>query len=88
MPLSVHLFDVNLVGTVISIHHDKTLETMAPITARLTSSGGVLRSTPDASLLVQSLLDLGAWVPRRLHALAESDFCHLLYQWSMRRYVS
>ncbi|KZP10118.1 hypothetical protein FIBSPDRAFT_872974 [Athelia psychrophila] len=45
-------------GTVISIHPTPSLDYTAPITNRLRTRDGMLRTTADASLLVQSLLDL------------------------------
>ena len=47
-----------LEGTVISIH-PSTLDYTSPIAERLTQPDSVLRTSEDASLLVQSLLDLG-----------------------------
>ena len=46
-------------GTVLTIHQDTRLNLTAPITERLRQRDTGLRSTADASLLVQSLLDLG-----------------------------
>ena len=48
-------------GTVITIHQDTKLNLTAPITGRLRQRDTGLRSTADASLLVESLLDLGAY---------------------------
>ncbi|KAI0066622.1 hypothetical protein BV25DRAFT_1912674 [Artomyces pyxidatus] len=45
-------------GTVISFHPDPTLEFSAPIAARIRQRDTSLRTTADASLLVESLLDL------------------------------
>ncbi|KDQ62923.1 hypothetical protein JAAARDRAFT_53142 [Jaapia argillacea MUCL 33604] len=45
-------------GTVISINHTPSLELTAPIAARLRAPDTTLRISADASLLVQSLLDL------------------------------
>ena len=49
----------SLLGTVITIHQDTRLDLTAPITERLRQRDTGLRSTADASLLVESLLDLG-----------------------------
>lgn len=46
-------------GTVISVHHDTDLKSTLPIMDRIHQAGSGLRASPDASLLVQSLLDLG-----------------------------
>ena len=48
-------------GTVITIHQDTKLNLTAPITGRLRQRDTGLRSTADASLLVESLLDLGTY---------------------------
>lgn len=48
-----------VIGTVITFHHDTKLQMTAPITERLRQRDTGLRATADASLLVQSLLDLG-----------------------------
>ncbi|KAI0042586.1 hypothetical protein FA95DRAFT_1610078 [Auriscalpium vulgare] len=45
-------------GTVISFHPDPCLEFTEPITARIRQRYSSLRTTADASLLVESLLDL------------------------------
>ncbi|KAI0042584.1 hypothetical protein FA95DRAFT_1610076 [Auriscalpium vulgare] len=45
-------------GTVISFHPDPSLEFTEPITARIRQRDSSLRTTADASLLVESLLDL------------------------------
>ncbi|KAI0055426.1 hypothetical protein BV25DRAFT_1815607 [Artomyces pyxidatus] len=45
-------------GTVITFHPDSTLEFSAPIAARLRQRDTSLRTSADASLLVESLLDL------------------------------
>jgi hypothetical protein len=47
-------------GTVISIHPNLNLKCTSPIEERLHRPDSVLRTSEDASLLVQSLLDLGA----------------------------
>ncbi len=47
------------IGTVITIHQDTKLDFTAPITQRLRQRDTGLRATADASLLVESLLDLG-----------------------------
>ena len=47
-------------GTVITIHQDNRLGFTQPITDRLRQRDTGLRQTADASLLVESLLDLGA----------------------------
>ncbi|KAJ7075338.1 hypothetical protein B0H15DRAFT_806274 [Mycena belliarum] len=54
-PLFVFLFRD---GTVISISQDVTPELMVPITQRLRRADGILRTSADPSLLVQSLLGL------------------------------
>ncbi|KAI0095022.1 hypothetical protein BDY19DRAFT_915920 [Irpex rosettiformis] len=55
MPMYIFLFRD---GTVITIHEDNALSLTAPITERLRQRDTGLRATADASLLVQSLLDL------------------------------
>ncbi|EGN93721.1 hypothetical protein SERLA73DRAFT_63839 [Serpula lacrymans var. lacrymans S7.3] len=45
-------------GTVISIHPQRNLDVAAPIMSRLRQPDTTLRTSADASLLVQSLLDL------------------------------
>ncbi|KAI0042588.1 hypothetical protein FA95DRAFT_1610080 [Auriscalpium vulgare] len=45
-------------GTVISFHPDPSLDFTEPITARIRQRDSSLRTTADASLLVESLLDL------------------------------
>ncbi len=49
----------NLLGTVITIHKDNKLNFTGPITERLRQRDTGLRTTADASLLVESLVDLG-----------------------------
>lgn len=46
-------------GTVLTIHQDTKLDFTNPITERLRQRDTGLRTTADASLLVESLLDLG-----------------------------
>lgn len=46
-------------GTVISIMPTHSLDFTAPITERLYSGQSVLRTSEDASLLIEALLDLG-----------------------------
>lgn len=46
-------------GTVISIHTHPNLEFTTPISERILQPESILRSSVDASLLVESLLDLG-----------------------------
>lgn len=48
-----------VLGTVISIQGDQGLARTSPITDRLQHVSSGLRASPDASLLVQSLIDLG-----------------------------
>ncbi len=50
------------VGTVISIHQDPSMEFTEPIAQRLRHRTTGLRQTADASLLVESLIDLGMWL--------------------------
>lgn len=47
------------IGTVLTIHQDTKLDFTNPITERLRQRDTGLRTTADASLLVESLLDLG-----------------------------
>ena len=47
-------------GTVVTIHRDTKLDFTAPITERLRQRDTGLRATADASLLVESLIDLGS----------------------------
>ncbi|THH02327.1 hypothetical protein EW026_g537 [Hermanssonia centrifuga] len=54
-PMSIFLFRD---GTVITFHQDTKLAFTAPITQRLRQRDTGLRTTADASLLVESLLDL------------------------------
>ncbi|KAF7797984.1 hypothetical protein EIP86_009191 [Pleurotus ostreatoroseus] len=54
-PMCIFLFRD---GTVITIHHDTSLSLTAPISERLRQRDTGLRTTSDASMLVQSLLDL------------------------------
>ncbi|THH01212.1 hypothetical protein EW026_g1441 [Hermanssonia centrifuga] len=54
-PMAIFLFRD---GTVITIHQDTKLDFTAPITQRLRQRDTGLRATADASLLVESLLDL------------------------------
>ncbi|KAH6911137.1 hypothetical protein BKA70DRAFT_1099837 [Coprinopsis sp. MPI-PUGE-AT-0042] len=56
-------------GTVISIHPSPNLDYSAPITERLHQEESVLRTSNDASLLVQSLIDLS--VDRVLEVMDE-----------------
>ena len=60
-----------LEGTVISIH-PSTLDYTSPIAERLTQPDSVLRTSEDASLLVQSLLDLGFRPTTVLHRFPKS----------------
>ena len=49
-------------GTVVTIHQDNRLAFTQPITDRLRQRDTGLRSTADASLLVESLIDLGGYM--------------------------
>lgn len=51
------------VGVIISIYPDATLDFTAPIVDRLRRRDTVLRTSADASLLVQSLVDLSEYPP-------------------------
>ena len=64
------------IGTVISIHPNINSLYTAPITERLHRRDSVLRSSEDASLLVQSLLDLSTFL------LFGSNFLHLKIKFS------
>ena len=46
-------------GTVITIHANKDANFGSSIVDRLRHRDGLLRSSPDPSLLVQSILDIG-----------------------------
>lgn len=64
-------------GTVISIHPESTLDYTSPIAERLTQPDSVLRTSEDASLLVQSLLDLGSFNDDGLHRFPPMPHCCL-----------
>ena len=53
------MFISGISGTVLTLHEDSQLTLTAPITERLRQRDTGLRATADASLLVESLLDLG-----------------------------
>ena len=53
------LTDAVAVGTVVSIYRNHDLTLTEPIMNRLRQATTGLRTSPDASLLVESLLDLG-----------------------------
>lgn len=53
---------MSVIGTLVSVQHDRELRFTDPITERLRQPTSGLRITPDASLLVQGLLDLGKWI--------------------------
>ncbi|KAF7351981.1 Magnesium-like protein [Mycena venus] len=57
VPMFIFLFRD---GTVITIHSTPNLEMTAPITSRVRQFNSILRTSADASILVQSLLDLVA----------------------------
>jgi len=59
-PPHLHLIPPDVhAGTVISVHPTPSLEFTASITERLHRDDSVLRTSEDASILVESLLDLG-----------------------------
>ena len=49
-------------GTVVTIHQDNKLDVTKPIRERLRLRDTGLRQTADASLLVQSLIDLSGYI--------------------------
>lgn len=51
-----------VLGTVVTFHHDTSLSLTAPISDRLRQRDTGLRTSSDASMLVQSLLDLGMFI--------------------------
>ncbi|KAF8190242.1 hypothetical protein K438DRAFT_1676097 [Mycena galopus ATCC 62051] len=57
-PMFIFLFRDGRSGTVISIHSKPNLEITEPITSRVRQFDSILRTSADASLLVQSLLGL------------------------------
>ena len=67
---------VSFAGTVVTIHQDTKLDFTNPITERLRQRDTGLRTTADASLLVESLLDLGDCVCVGCYrSIAEFSFC-------------
>jgi hypothetical protein len=53
--------NVSFPGTVITVHRDTKLDFTAPISQRLRQRDTGLRTTADASLLVESIIDLGEY---------------------------
>ena len=49
------------VGTVITIHPDTTLKLTTPIADRLRQSDSGLRTSSDASLLIEGIIDLSKY---------------------------